>query len=336
MQTGKLDIDSFSQLLRGISQRRKQGALEITLGENIRTVYFISGKIVEVRDGEENNEAKEISDLLFSAGAIDKLPEDVSTYTAVYDQIEAFVPKDVFERAILHRVLDKLYEIDLKQSAYYSFSVQMVDVDRDYTPAISVGSFLLDLVSLDEQQQRVINFIGDDEISRANKEPLDTLSDKELLVWEYIEEPVSLEVLKQKTMLSSFAINETLLNLLDKAEIFAGDLKQSDMGSVENIVSALDQAADSSSGQEEEQEQEEKEEQEASESVKTPEQAVKEFKKEPVAKEVKKEKPLSTKKNKIKSKEPKTQSLSLVFSLSLLLLSVLLPAFLWSDIWNNF
>ncbi|MCB0317315.1 MAG: DUF4388 domain-containing protein, partial [Bdellovibrionales bacterium] len=224
MQTGKLTEDSFSQLLRSISQKRKQGKLEIIQGEESCFIYFVSGKIVEVRTGtaeagEDKNESLEVASLLHGAGLINDIPKDNLNYAELFSYIKSSVPASVFQRVIEQRILDKLYSIDLKKGGFFTFNVQMVDVDRDYTPAISVGGFLLDLVTIGELRARISKDIAENKIYRDESVSSGGLSDKEWLIWEYLDNPIDLEELKKTTMLSSFAIYEAVISLFDKGGI---------------------------------------------------------------------------------------------------------------------
>ncbi|MEZ4753214.1 MAG: DUF4388 domain-containing protein [Bdellovibrionota bacterium] len=215
MQTGKLSSESFPQLLRGISQKRKQGELELSFGENVRTIYFISGKIVEVRD-EGVSEIEEVAEILYKSKLISEIPEGLSSYPALYSSIESEVARPVFERAILHRILDKLHEVDLSKGGFYSFSVQMVDVDRDFTPSVSVGAYLLDLVSQDEQEARLSAEVADEKLLASSKSPSSDLKADDLLILESLSNSKNLSELKQATMLSTFTLHKSVLELIDK------------------------------------------------------------------------------------------------------------------------
>ena len=49
MQNGTLTFESLTTLLRGLSQKRRQGVLQINLGKKQLELSFSNGKIVEVR-----------------------------------------------------------------------------------------------------------------------------------------------------------------------------------------------------------------------------------------------------------------------------------------------
>ena len=240
MQSGVLSADNLPDLLRGISQRRRQGVLEVHGSEGVTSVRFVQGRIVEVI-APQLTPIQEVVQWLSLAGY---RVGDVKSYQEKYysellerlvrDQASADggvsskpITQEVLSGIIKHRILERLYALDVGAGSMYSFKVQMVETERDFSPSISVGQLLLDLVELaSEREEFTALFPVDSYAKIANADAADT--DDERSVLTAINAGAVLDDVAARSLLSSYHLRHALLGLLRRGAITvqeAADLK---------------------------------------------------------------------------------------------------------------
>ena len=224
MQTGPLSPDTFSQALRGLSQKRKHGSLEIHYPDRLVKILFIQGKIVDFID-EKASANQEITALFSAAGLITgNINLSVGSYRELFTQITShavpgvIIGEDLFRRALKQRVLHRLYTLELKTGAYFAFTAQMIEgADRDLLASISAGSLLLDFVALEADGPRFRELCPDLATVSVLVEDLGALADDERLVVDAIRAGFSsVSQIRARTMLSEFPLQDALLGMLDR------------------------------------------------------------------------------------------------------------------------
>ncbi|MBX7143066.1 MAG: DUF4388 domain-containing protein [Oligoflexia bacterium] len=225
MQTELMNQDNFADVLRGISQRRRQGTLEVRFADRAYRLVFVQGKIIEVLQP-GISPAKELSKRLKAAGV---LPESfelaAAGYKALWQEIQKHpvassqLDQVSFERAVKHRVLDKLYEISAAQGAFLNFDSALLDIERDFLPSVSVGQFLLDVVSLEAEASRMAGLETPGKYLRRGEAQPQSLSEGEQVLFSLLNEPCLCEELRTRSLLSKFAFQEAVLELIEKGHI---------------------------------------------------------------------------------------------------------------------
>jgi len=258
MHTGVISSENLSQVLQGISRKRQQGILEVTLPNKVVQIFFVQGKVVEVI----GSDAFPVTEVLESLKLGGLVPHDVeenrSSYQDLFewlngDPISACIDRETFANVIRHRVLDRLYCLDFGGGAYYNFKVQMVEVEKDFTPSISVGQLLLDLVSLEADRERFADIFDlDTVLSKAEFHDL-ALSDEEQAVADALGTSKSVGEVIAQSMLSTFHACDVLLGLYDREliSILQEDEQAGSNGGqveVDDIVAALEHSLDESFG----------------------------------------------------------------------------------------
>ncbi len=231
MQTGVINNDNMSQVLRQLSQKRKQGVLEITAGESIYRFYFAQGKIVDASDSLKKKEL-ELLERLQEASLISIL--DPKTFLEEHaeeiDESDLFASiaalsfdggldpdeRETFELAVEQLVADLLFSVKLGAGAYYEFKVQMVDPDREFLPSFSVGQILLDFVALEGERERFEVLYADGveyQLSTLCDAPRNNFEERILY---YLEDkgPADLKKIRKGSMLSELQFTETFQVLL--------------------------------------------------------------------------------------------------------------------------
>ncbi len=232
MESGVINEDSFSNILRSISQRKKNGVLEITLTEGQLSVSFVKGKVVEVQRADESPAAEVIKRLVASGWLPQGMEFSVQDYAEAARLIKTLqLPRgalsdELFRRAVKQRILDLLYDLDaalkLGGGAYYVFKAQMIVVNEDFSPSISSGQILLDLVSLKQDQSRFLEAFSAGEMLRRGDNG-EGLSEEEELVWkELADGGASIEDVARRSMLSRFHLQDALLGMLERGVIVRG------------------------------------------------------------------------------------------------------------------
>lgn len=253
MQSGVLSADNLPDVLRGISQRRRQGVLEIQGSEGITTIKFVQGRVVEAFSS-RLTPVQECVEWLQWAGYPVKDPKDYteSTYHELAHRLERELKVDhnvsntLLSHIVKHRVLERLYKLDVGTGSLYSFKVQMVEQEKGFSPNISVGQLLLDLVELSAERDDFYSRFPDTAIVRALCPPADISDEEEGVVIRSIGSGCSLAELERKCLLSSYHFKHALLSLhsAGRVEVVAAKQQQVDSHSaVDSFVTSSVDAA---------------------------------------------------------------------------------------------
>lgn len=225
MHTGTAHQETLSQVLRGISQRRRNGILDVRLVDGSVRLHFYQGKVVEFSDP-RSAPCAEVFQLLVEAGiapvALDWIPQSYAALRSALikdSRTDALFTDELFRRAILHRVLSKLYALNLEAPALTGFDSSMVEYEREFAPAISVGQLLLDLVALESDRPKFLQlFSGSILLSQGQGESAGLSSD-EILIHSMLKVEKSLPQLRKECLLSEYAFQDALVRLHDQALI---------------------------------------------------------------------------------------------------------------------
>lgn len=227
MHTGTVTPDNLSQILRGISQRRQSGVLDITFPDKSFHVIFVGGKIVEALSSEQN-QWQDLIHRLITAQVISDTPSDLepNSYKDILiwlDENSSLVSTPVneqdFRRLVKHRVLDSLYSFSLEDQAQYNFKMNVSEYDKDFCPLISVGQFLLDSVSLEAESERFARlFPLGSKVIRLDSSGI-TLTEDESILYNLIGNGTAIEVLSAKSFLSRYALQSSFLAMHERALI---------------------------------------------------------------------------------------------------------------------
>lgn|GEM_PF-4720067 len=253
MESGAINRENLSSILRSLSQRRRQGTLEINEGEKQLKILFFQGKIVEVLHGSVPP-AEEVAELLEAADLIKEVRGlNFKDYADLFSKLPSLavgsaVDETLFKRVIKHRILNGVYALENLTQAYYVFKVQMVEYERDYAPLISVGQVLLDLVALANEGGRFAAAFMPGAVIRVGENPGQPLSEEESVLIELIGEGIGVEQLRRRSMLSRYHFQDALLSMLDRGvvAVTAGPAAQSAAVKLagEELLAALDRSID--------------------------------------------------------------------------------------------
>ena len=219
MQAGVVTEENFAQILRGISQKRRHGVLEMHSGDAVVEISFYQGKIVDLTANKRKlldlvvqklkvrgtvsigfersdfNNAEEVLQALADAG------EDVAP------ELLALVSQQV--------ALEALYSLELGAGSYYHFRVEMVPTpDATLGLQISIGQLLLDMVSLKEAAAADgADLPADMIISRGVREDREYSLEENDLIW-LVDGEMPISELRIRSLLNRLAFDETLRGLL--------------------------------------------------------------------------------------------------------------------------
>jgi hypothetical protein len=232
MEVGIATEEGLTTVLRQIGQKRRQGVLELVSPERHVEILFVQGKIVEVlSQGEDVSKAALTR--LKEAGIVPPQwvydsqeggePQDQSYRALFLALVEAGVPldEDLFRNTIKQCVLDRLYQIDLSGSARFQFRVEMVEYDREFSPTISIGQVLLDLVALPSNRERFEKLFPESAhlAVKRTEVPEGVLTAEEKLIYAALSEPLPVETLQKRVMLSRFYFWDGVLSLFERGLI---------------------------------------------------------------------------------------------------------------------
>ena len=259
MLSGILNPDNLSATLRDLSQRRRQGVLEVTLPDRKVEVLVVQGRIVDVMDVDGNPFATVVERLRRAGMLPDEftLPLECESYKELFLKIneQVVVEQSTFKLAIKHKVLDQLYQIEASGGGFFSFQVRMIEFDREFSPNISVGQLLLDIVALNSDRERFERTFGAETLIRAAKLPDgagQNHSEEEQALLDAIGDAIAWSELKHKCLLSAFHVQDTLLAFKDsgriKLEQVAPVERNGHALSLDKVAEALNRSIDQSFG----------------------------------------------------------------------------------------
>ena len=234
MRSGLLTRESFSEVLRSISQARRQGVLSVGVDENSLEITFSQGRVVSAAQVGRTTSRVVWEFLLRGypelASQLDEPPDHLGAlFEGLVQLAEAETPWRVdfwtpatFAALVKHAMLEQLYALDLSQSAHYELKLgNSLIREKEFLPSISVGQLLLDLVGLEESRTRLSELYQGGQLISAQRSaginPELTVDEERLL--ELLQEPISLECLGQRSLLSEAYFLECFLALHDRGMI---------------------------------------------------------------------------------------------------------------------
>lgn len=256
MFSGVLSGDNLSQTLRDISQRRRQGVLEVGVLDQKYELLFVQGRVVDLHKN-GHNLCEEIVQCLKRIGVVPENWEDYDasiSFRELYTVINAkgfLDDEDLFKSILKHRLLDQLYGVCTANSGYFSFRVRMVEYDKELCPSISVGQLLLDLVAFETDLPKFKEIFKEDLRAVADRSKPSSLSEEEKLIVGLLHEPLKIADLRARSILSAYHFQETLLSLRDQKVIALGDEHSAaaELGfDLDSLSSSLDSVIDESFG----------------------------------------------------------------------------------------
>lgn len=250
METGIVHNDGFSQLLRTLAQRRRQGCLEVALPDGKILISFVTGRIVEVVKN-DLSPVVEVWTMLSQAGYFHGELEAgwEGSYSELLAQsnVSELLTSEMLKSAVSVRILNHLYALERVPTGLFAFQSQMVDYDVDYCPSISVGQLLLDLVQLETDNEKFLSLFPEGNmISAIHGEISASMNVEEGVVFDLVQAPVSLESLRNSAILSEYSLREALLKLHERGliEVVEPAPTNSDL-LTSDLLSQLDSTIDS-------------------------------------------------------------------------------------------
>jgi hypothetical protein len=224
-ESGIINSKTCDEVLMGLSQKKKHGTLEVTIDSQIISLRFFSGRITEVRE-DDFPMAHSVAQMLKEAEVISSLPEGREFET--FNELELYLHetgarfnREGLRNTAKHFMLEVLYGMDLDKGGYFTFRAEMVNVEKDYIPTISVGQFLLDRVAIySEEEQFFTLFPPQCIIHLAGMQPDSLIPEESRVVWILnAKGPQELQRLKVLSLLSEYAYQEMLLKLYREGTI---------------------------------------------------------------------------------------------------------------------
>jgi len=228
MEVGIVTEESLTTVLRQIGHKRRQGVLELVYSHRLVQISFIQGKIVEVRHG-ARDVAEEVLLRLQDAGLVpvafswfvDPAEPTGQSYRSLYISLVESgysVDEEFYKNAIKQCLLDRLYDLDLSGNARFQFRVEMVGADREFSPTVSIGQVLLDLVALPSNRERFEKLFPNTDQVRVKRtdNPEGVLTAEEKLISGLLSGSMSVALLQKRVMLSRFYFWGGVLSLFER------------------------------------------------------------------------------------------------------------------------
>ncbi len=231
--TGIFNGENYGDVFRFISNKRRSGTLDLTINGEVIRIAFYNGKVVDALKGQEPT-AKALMDwlidgeILGSEVAYDELSLPKELYENLVSQFPGFMPANDFKEMVRERVLNVLFNINFKAGGYYEFRSEVPSFDRDFSPALSVGQLLIDLVSFEADESRFNELFPLDYVVRRTNIKPGALLGGESILYGLLDVPSIVEGLKRASLMSQFGFREALLSLI--SEGFIESISPKDLG----------------------------------------------------------------------------------------------------------
>jgi hypothetical protein len=158
-QSGVLTRANIDGILRGLAQRRQNGALEIHLGERSLEVVFFQGKIVDLFERNQPRPWLLFQQLCRVKGwerpAVETCPPE---YTGLLELLKSQghqIEMSELREQLRKLISDEFYLLDPGQGAFYSVRFEMPEFDRDLAAGSTVSGLLLDIAERDEVEKEL-------------------------------------------------------------------------------------------------------------------------------------------------------------------------------------
>jgi hypothetical protein len=220
MQVGIVNQDNFPQILRSISQRRRNGILELHISERILEVSFHQGKIVDVLHDKQTL-YKQIAERLVARDSLLEGPWLTADLTAaqLLEQSQLFgfdLDSETLKKMWLQRALENLYAIDVHSGSYYNFRVEFVATPASDALSISVGQLLLDLVGYQEAHSTFVERCPEGLVlCRGLPADREYSFEEQDLIW-LVDGVLTVAELRERSMLNRLTFEETVISLLQE------------------------------------------------------------------------------------------------------------------------
>jgi len=215
--------ESIASIFRQISQKRKNGVIElIGTGEPI-TVGFNQGKVVFAYQGAISFEEAIIS-LLKDQGSLEAEFDstEIKTLEQIAEKLEGTlgeVSRDILRKAAKKIILDTLFNAKLEGKGHYSFRVQGVDYDASFIQPFTVGQVLLDSATYMQAEEKFkVVFKAHDKV-RSKEGNIEELSEAESNLFKICSCIQDIDKLSSKILLHALEIKEGLVVLNEKGLI---------------------------------------------------------------------------------------------------------------------
>lgn len=227
MQAGIVTEDNIAQILRGISQKRRHGVLEVHAGESTLEIFFFQGKIVNLQL-QGIPLSRMVAQKLAKRETILDRPwvNDVQDFSELAQRLRDAgeeVSSQLLSVVIQQQALEWLYALEIVGGSFYHFRVEMVPNPTDDELQLSVGQVLLDLVTLKESRDAVRKRLPHDAVlSRGLPEDREYSVEEQDLIW-LVDGVLTISQLRDRSLLNRLTFEETLISLLDAGVIVRDD-----------------------------------------------------------------------------------------------------------------
>lgn len=223
MLAGIIDGDNYSSVLRDIAKQRRHGVLGLRFSDHYSDLFFIQGKIVDIKI-EGQDRSAQVENGLVELGLL-SAAKGVGSYLELWGALEASgqatARREIFIRLVEIAIMDSLLQIKWAAGALFEFKVQSLQVEKDIYPTISVGQLLLDLAAIETTSDRFGQLFPSNVViaSLGNDVADQEFNQTQARILSCLDQPKNLARLKLEALLNDSQLQEALLDLYDRAAI---------------------------------------------------------------------------------------------------------------------
>lgn len=251
MEQVSLTQESYGELFRTLSHKRRNGVLSLDFRQRNLQLLFKEGRIVGVLEPGAD-EVKEIASRLVSSGCImEKVQTLVNeagiTPNQLYDLLvgKEYVSEEDFRRAKDSYRVDLLHSVEQLDEGFAEFKPKLVKLDDRHEFSVFPAQLLLDVEELKTDRGRLqslfTNLSSVDVLVREIGEAAARLNDREQRILDAAEHGCRIQEILESCLMSEHEAIESLLALYDQDLIEFQDVEESEQNAAEPEVQASDE-----------------------------------------------------------------------------------------------
>lgn len=231
--------EDLSSILRSLSQKRRQGVLEIYDGDVTIKIFINSSKIVGIENTAKSF-YEEVKVLMQNGGFSPLITENVTNLDSLfsaYIKTSSNIKRanDIFRNICQKVFFDKLLSVKLKGKTHYNFNVQSTGGESPFLTPIPIGQFLLEHSSFETNLDEYNDFYSGRIIRKAEDVTEHALNDTQTKILENLNNCEEVSILEAKTLLPKGTFYETLL-ALHKNKLIIAESREKEKSKEESLT----------------------------------------------------------------------------------------------------
>ncbi len=220
MNAGLLTSDSLTSLFRSLAQKRKSGVVDVTVAGVVIHISISGGKIVRAERNDLPLGTAVVQKLQQCGELGETIPDEAQNIEKLYTELvdSGLIVVEDFLRAKQAYEIDTLSSLAYSGEGFFEFHGQIVDVNPELSLGLTSGQFLLDLVQVKADRERIFGGLGgglEDLKVRLTGRSAE-VSELEQSILATLENSALVTEVAEKLLISDCELLRGVISLLDK------------------------------------------------------------------------------------------------------------------------